>query len=263
MKGIVLAGGAGTRLNPLTEVTNKHLLAVYNKPMIFHPLETLLRAGIKDIMFVTSGEHAGAFLRLLGSGERYGANFSFKIQEGSLGIAHAIGLCKDFAEGSDVAVILGDNIFEDDFSNAVQTFKSGAKIFLKHHDDPRRFGVPEIVDGIIVNIEEKPSNPKSQYAQTGLYMYDSKLFKMIEGLDYSERGELEVTDLNNKYIEIGELYPEYVNGEWTDAGTFESLHRANVIARKLSEKYLDREHSSIKNVVKEEDILAIKTDKVV
>jgi glucose-1-phosphate thymidylyltransferase len=261
MKGIILAGGTGSRLNPLTEVTNKHLLAVYNKPMIFHPLNTLLRAGIKEIMFITSPDHAGAFLRLLGSGERYNAKFSFKIQEGSLGIAHAIGLCRNFAGDDDVAVILGDNIFEDDFSDAVSSFESGAKIFLKHHENPSRFGVAEIVDGKVVGIEEKPKNPKSNFAQTGLYIYDSRVFKVIDELDYSARGELEVTDINNKYIEWDEMYPEYVDGDWTDAGTFESLHTANVLARRIAVQHEDREHSGIgKNV--SSDVIVKATDKV-
>lgn len=261
MKGIILAGGTGSRLNPLTEVTNKHLLAVYNKPMIFHPLDTLLRAGIKEIMFITSPDHAGAFLRLLGSGERYDASFSFKIQEGSLGIAHAIGLCKNFAGKDDVAVILGDNIFEDNFSDAVESFEGGAKIFLKEHENPSRFGVAEIVDSKVVGIEEKPKNPKSNFAQTGLYMYDSRVFDVIDSLEYSARGELEVTDINNKYIEWGEMHPEYVDGDWTDAGTFESLHSANVLARRISKKYEDRQHSGI-GKEQTEDVIVSKTDKV-
>jgi len=234
-------------------VTNKHLLGVYDKPMIYYPLNTLLTAGIDDIIIVSSPDHAGSFLRLLGNGERWNAKFSFKVQEGgSLGIAHALGLCKEFVGGDDAAVILGDNIFEDDFSDAVGNFDKGARIFLREVEDAERFGVAEIVDGKVVAIEEKPSKPKSNFAQTGFYIYDNKVFEIIDDLDYSARGELEITDVNNQYIEWGELKPVYVEGKWTDAGTFESLYRANTIARDIKlakqSKDYDRKKGSIAGV---------------
>lgn len=247
MKGVVLAGGSGSRLSPLTEVTNKHLLAVYNKPMIFYPVQTLLDAGIKDILIISSPDHAGSFLKLLGNGERFDASFTFKVQEGgSLGIAHALSLARDFVGTENMAVILGDNIFEDDFSDAAANFESGARVFLKQVDDARRFGVAEIVEGKVVSIEEKPSNPKSNWAQTGLYMYDKRVFEIIDSLDFSARGELEITDVNNQYIEWGSMDASFVDGEWTDAGTFESLYRANTIAREICLKSLDRDHSGLK-----------------
>lgn len=247
MKGIVLAGGSGTRLSPLTEVTNKHLLAVYNKPMVFYPIQTLLSTGIKDILIVSSPDHAGSFLKLLGSGEKFGAKFSFKVQEGgSLGIAHALNLARDFANGDDMAVILGDNIFEDSFAEAVSSFKGGARIFLKEVEDAKRFGVAEIVDGKVVAIEEKPSKPKSNFAQTGLYLYDQRVFEIIDSLDFSARGELEITDVNNQYIEWGEMDAVFVDGSWTDAGTFESLYRANMLAREIALKNSDRVAGGIK-----------------
>ena len=247
MKGIVLAGGSGSRLSPLTEVTNKHLLAVYNKPMIFYPVQTLLDAGINDILVISSPDHAGSFLKLLGNGERFDASFTFKVQEGgNLGIAHALSLARDFAAGDDMAVILGDNIFEDNFSEAVETFNAGARIFLKQVEDAKRFGVAEIVDGKVVAIEEKPSKPKSNWAQTGLYLYDKRVFEIIDSLDFSARGELEITDVNNQYIEWGSMDASFVSGEWTDAGTFESLFRANSIAREISLKGADREHKGLK-----------------
>ena len=250
MKGIILAGGSGSRLNPLTEVTNKHLLAVYDRPMIFYPLQTLLDAGITEIMIITSGGHAGAFLRLLGSGEKYDAKFTFKIQDGSLGIAHAVSLCEEFAAGDDVSVVLGDNVFDGNFHEDVQSFEKGAKIFIKEVTDPERFGVAEVVDGKVVGIEEKPANPKSNFAQTGLYVYDNRVFDIIRELKYSDRGELEITDVNNKYIELGELYPVFIDGNWTDSGTFESLYRANTIARNMANKD-DRTHGSIKEEKKD------------
>lgn len=249
MKGVVLAGGSGSRLAPLTDVTNKHLLAVYNKPMAFYPIQTLIDAGIDEIMIVTSPEHAGSFLRLLGSGESFGAKFTYKVQEGgSLGIAHALGLVREFANGDDLAVILGDNIFEDNFKKAFDSFEGGAMIFLKEVSDASRFGVAEVVDGKVVGIEEKPSRPKSNFAQTGLYIYDKRVFEIIDGLDYSARGELEITDVNNQYIDWGSLNASFIDGDWTDAGTFESLYKANILARDIALKKFgsDRERGGIK-----------------
>src|SRR3989338_5066377 len=194
MKGVILAGGFGNRLKPLTEVTNKHLLPVYNKPVIFYPLETLLRAGIKDILIVTGPEHAGGFMKLLGSGERFGAHFYFAVQETAAGIAQAMGLAEPFVREDSVAIVLGDNIFENDFKKAVDDFETGATIFLKQVHDPERFGVPELEGDRVLSIEEKPLMPKSSYAVTGLYLYDSTLFDIIRNLKPSARGELEVTD---------------------------------------------------------------------
>lgn len=243
MKGIICAGGSGSRLSPLTEVTNKHLLAVYDKPMIYYPLYTLLSTGITEIMIVSSCEHSGAFSRLLGGGDRFGAKFTFKVQEQSGGIAQAIGLCREFAAGSDVAVILGDNIFEDEFRESVESFKGGAKLFLKETEDASRFGVADLKDGKILSIEEKPANPKTNYAVTGFYLYDNRVFDIIDGLKFSARNELEITDVNNQYIDWKECAADVLKGEWTDAGTFESLYRANSIARKIAiESSLNYEH---------------------
>lgn len=239
MRGVVLAGGQGSRLFPVTEVTNKHLLPVYDRPMIFHPLGTLLEAGIKDILIVSSPEHAGAFLRLLRNGEQFGANFTFRVQTGHGGIAEALGLAEDFAQGESIAVVLGDNVFEDNFSEQIKTFTSGARLFLKETLDAHRFGVAEISDGKLIGIEEKPENPKSNYAITGLYIYDSSVFEFIKTLKPSWRNELEITDVNNHYVQQGLADVVFVNGKWTDAGTFESLHRAGIIAREKTFKSLD------------------------
>lgn len=239
MKGIVLAGGNGRRLEPLTNVTNKHLLAIYDKPMIFYPVNTLLDAGIKDIMIVTGRQHAGSFLNLLGTGKKYGCKFSYDFQDDALGIAQALSLAEDFAGGDDVAVILGDNVFEDSFGKQIAGFDKvkGAHIFLKEVEDAERFGVAEFEKNgdstKVIGIEEKPENPKSNYAVTGFYLYDNRVFDVIKGLKPSARGEYEITDVNNFYIQGGEMRASFVNGEWTDAGTFESLYRANRVARKI------------------------------
>lgn len=235
MKGVILAGGNGRRLDPITHVTNKHLLAVYNKPMIFYPIQTLLNAGIKDILVVTGQEHAGGFLRLLGSGKAFGCRFAYEVQDEAGGIAQALGLAEDFVDGENCAVILGDNIYEDDFSDQIQNFERerGAHIFLKDIQDAYRFGVAEVNGDQIVNIEEKPKNPKTNFAVTGLYLYDSKVFSVIKTLKPSGRGELEITDVNNHYIQNGTMKFSFIKGDWTDAGTFESLFRANRVARKI------------------------------
>lgn len=231
MKGIVLAGGLGTRLAPLTQITNKHLLPVYNKPMIFYPIEKLVQAGIKDIMIVTGGNSAGDFLKLLGNGSEFGLeDLYYTYQRGEGGIAEALSLCEHFADGRKVVVILGDNIIEDDITSYVTKFKqqkSGARIFLKEVPDPERFGVPVINGKKIIRIEEKPKNPKSKYAVTGVYMYDALVFDIVKTLKPSKRGELEISDVNNRYIEDGTLEYDILRGFWTDAGTFDSLFHAN------------------------------------
>jgi glucose-1-phosphate thymidylyltransferase len=237
MKGIILAGGLGTRLHPLTRVTNKHLLPIYDRPMIFYPLEKLVEAGITDILIVTGGQHAGEFLRLLGNGREFGLkHLNYTYQEGEGGIAEALGLAEHFADGEPVAVVLGDNLFEDSLRGAVERYNevgSGARIFLKHVSDPERFGVPAMEGDRIVRIDEKPSQPASSFAVTGVYMFDARVFEIIRTLRPSGRGELEITDVNNRYIEWGEMRYDVLDGWWADAGTFESLHRAAGLARAL------------------------------
>jgi glucose-1-phosphate thymidylyltransferase len=231
MKGIILAGGLGSRLYPCTKVTNKHLLPVYNKPMIYFPLMTMVRAGLTDIMIVTGGNYAGDFLSILGNGKEFGLkDISYTYQEGEGGIADALKLTEDFAEGENIFVILGDNIIEDDVTENIKMFerqKIGASIFLKEVGDPERFGVAEIKNRKVINIEEKPKKPKSNYAVCGLYLYDNKVFNIIRKLKPSGRGELEITDVNNEYIRNGEMSYSIIKGWWTDAGTFESLFRAS------------------------------------
>lgn len=235
MKGIILAGGEGNRLKPLTAVTNKHLLPIYNKPMIFYPLETLTKAGIRDILVITGPKYAGMFLQLLGSGEKFGCRLQFRVQEKAEGIAHALGLTKTYVGDDNCAVILGDNIFEDDVSDEIRNFKGqkGGKIFLKEMEDANRFGIAELKGKKVINIEEKPKHPKSNHAVTGLYLYDSSVFRIIAELSPSRRGEYEITDVNNAYIKRGELEAKVLKNRWTDAGTFESLYRANKIVREM------------------------------
>ena len=235
MKGVLLAGGLGTRLLPLTRITNKHLLPVFDRPMIFYPLQTLINAGIHDILLVTGGPHAGDFLRLLGNGREFGlSHLNYAYQEGEGGIAAALSLAEHFAEGDRLCILLGDNLIEGSVAPAVERFARqpcGARIILKQVPDAERFGVAEIRDGRIVSIEEKPARPKSDYAVTGIYMYDDRVFEAIRTLRPSARGELEITDVNNWYLERGELACELLDGWWTDAGTFDSLHRAgNLVA---------------------------------
>jgi len=237
MKGIILAGGTGSRLRPLTRVTNKHLLPIYDKPMIYYPINTLITAGIKDILIICGKESAGHFLELLGSGKEFNATFTYRIQDESDGIAGAIKLAEDFVNGESFAVILGDNIFDDDFSESVKNFKTGAFIFAKMVKDPQRFGVVEFGKGHkVISIEEKPKKPKSHFAQTGLYFYDNQAFEFIRTLKPSKRGELEVTDLNNFYLKEQELRCELVKGFWSDAGTFDSLNISNNFIRRKYEK---------------------------
>ena len=225
MKGVVLAGGLGTRLHPITKVTNKHLLPIYNKPMIYYPIETLVRAGIEEILIVTGGNNAGDFLRLLGNGKEFGLkHLHYTYQEGEGGIAEALGLAEHFADEEPILVILGDNIIEMNIIESVQSFMKQGK------------------GGKVVNIIEKPKKPKTHYAVTGLYMYDSYVFEIIHDLKPSDRGELEITDVNNAYIQKGEMTFSILEGWWTDAGTFESLFRANFL---ISEKHKKRDGNSI------------------
>ena len=231
MKGVILAGGLGSRLLPMTKVTNKHLLPVYDKPMIFYPIQCLVNAGITDIMLVTGGNFAGDFLQLLGNGKDFGLKeLHYTYQEGgNAGIADALRLAEDFAEGEKVVVVLGDNIIENNIQRAVAEYSQqgeGAKVILKEVPDPQRFGVPEIEGDRIINIEEKPQAPKSNYAVIGIYMYDTMVFDFIKAQKPSDRGELEITDVNNVYIKNSALKYEVLQGWWTDAGTIESLYRA-------------------------------------
>lgn len=233
MKGIVLAGGLGTRLLPLTRVTNKHLLPVYSKPMIYYPIQCLVNAGIRDIMIVTGGDFAGDFLKLLGNGREFGLDdLHYTYQEGEGGIADALRLARHFADGDKIVVVLGDNLIEKNICQAVGSFftqRRGAKILLKEVEDPERFGVAEVRGSAVIGIEEKPREPKSKYAVIGIYMYDAQVFDIIETLKPSGRGELEITDVNNAYIEQGTMTYEILEGWWTDAGTFDSLHRAGTL----------------------------------
>lgn len=233
MKGIILAGGTGSRLFPLTKVTNKHLLPVYDKPMIYYPLQTLMDGDITEIMIVSGRGHAGHFLELLGSGTDFGVHLTYEIQEKAGGIAQALGLAEDFADDEPVTVILGDNIFQDNVREAVETFKSGARIFLKEVPDAKRFGVAEIKGKKIISIEEKPALPKSNLAVTGLYIYDPGVFEIIRTLRPSGRGELEITDVNNEYIRLDRMDFSMLHGYWSDAGTFESLFRASELVRSM------------------------------
>ncbi|MBU1061163.1 MAG: NTP transferase domain-containing protein [Candidatus Omnitrophica bacterium] len=237
MKGVILAGGLGKRLEPLTLITNKHLLPVYDKPMIFYPIETLVEAGIKDILIVTGGNHAGEFLRLLGNGKEFGLkHINYAYQKGEGGIAEALGLAEHFVDKDKVIVVLGDNILDKTIKPYVDDFKKqpkGAKILLKEVDDPERFGVAEVDGNRILTIKEKPKKPKSKYAVTGIYMYDKRVFEIIKTLEPSNRGELEITDVNNDYISCGEMTFAMVDGWWTDCGTHESLLKAgNLIAKR-------------------------------
>ncbi|MGC8657745.1 MAG: sugar phosphate nucleotidyltransferase [Desulfomonilaceae bacterium] len=235
MKGVILAGGLGTRLYPLTKITNKHLLPVYNRPMITYPVECLVRAGIDEILIVTGGNHPGDFLRLLGNGKEYGVkNISYAYQEGEGGIADALALAENHAACGPICVVLGDNILEKNIKDAVDAYRKqgkGARILLKEVDDPTRFGVPMIEGNKVIKIIEKPKSPPSSFAVTGIYMYDTRVFDFIKTLSPSQRGELEITDVNNLYIDQGTMTWSLIEGWWTDAGTFDSLLKAsNLVA---------------------------------
>lgn len=234
MKGIILAGGTGSRLYPLTKVTNKHLLPVGKYPMIFHSVNKLKVAGIYDILVVTGKEHMGDVVSLLGSGRDLGVTFTYKVQDEAGGIAQALGLAEHFVGNDQTVVILGDNVFMDSIAPYVQNFKeqkNGAKILIQEVHDPQRYGVPELNGDKIISIEEKPKHPKSNYAVTGIYMYDSKVFEIVKTLKPSGRGELEITDVNNAYISRNELTYDVLKGWWTDAGTHASLTKANELAK--------------------------------
>jgi len=241
MKGVVLAGGLGSRMYPLTKVTNKHLLPVYNEPMIYYPIKILVNAGVDDIMIVTGGNNAGEFLKLLGNGADFGLrHLNYTYQEGEGGIAAALSLAEFFADEGKIVVVLGDNIIEKNVRKAVQAFekqKDGARIMLKEVSDPKRFGVPVFEGDRIVRVEEKPAAPKSQYAVIGIYMYDRRVFDFIKNLKPSKRGELEITDVNNFYINEGKMEWDILDGWWSDAGTFESLQYAgNMVAKTAANK---------------------------
>jgi len=244
MKGVVLAGGSGSRLFPLTKITNKHLLPIYDRPMIYYPIQTLVDAGIRDILVVTGGRNSGDFLRLLANGKEFGLkHINYTYQEGEGGIADALALAEHFADGKKVCVILGDNIIEGGIREAAEQFRAqerGAHILLKEVPDAERFGVAEVAGGRIVGIEEKPAHPKTNYAVTGVYMFDATVFDKIKTLVPSNRGELEITDVNNAYIQEGTMTFSFLDGWWTDAGTFESLLRAaNLVASSAEKKMAD------------------------
>ena len=254
MKGIVLAGGTGSRLFPLTKITNKHLLPIYDRPMIYYPIQTLVDAGIEDIMVVTGGRNSGDFLRLLANGKEFGLkHIHYTYQEGEGGIADALALARHFADGQKTCVILGDNIIEGNIRKAVEQFNGqaeGAHILLKEVQDAERFGVAEVAGGKIVGIEEKPQRPKSNYAVTGIYMYDHSVFDKIRTLVTSNRGELEITDVNNAYIDEGAMSFSFLDGWWTDAGTFDSLLRAaNLVAQMAAKKQISAELAAVEGAV--------------
>jgi glucose-1-phosphate thymidylyltransferase len=240
MKGIILSGGSASRLRPCTKVTSKQLLPVYNRPMIYYPLNTLIKAGIKDILIIVSPEHAGHYLNLLGSGKELGVNFVYEVQDKPEGLAQAFLIGENFIDDNDVCMILGDNIFEDDFSDDIKNFSSGAKVFAKKVSDPKRFGVVEFDENKkVLSIEEKPENPRSDYCVTGLYIYDKDVVEIAKNLKPSDRGELEITDINKKYLEKRKLEVGMVNGEWIDAGTFDSLLKAQKLSKeKLQDKLI-------------------------
>jgi glucose-1-phosphate thymidylyltransferase len=243
MKGVVLAGGLGSRLLPLTKVTNKHLLPVYNKPMIYYPIQSLVNAGILEVMIVTGGNSAGDFLKLLGNGKDFGLkHLSYTYQQGEGGIADALRLAEHFADQGAVCVVLGDNVIQGNIAKAADAFRAqrtGAKILLKEVKDPQRFGVPVLEGERVVRIEEKPANPKSSYAVTGIYFYDAQVFDIVKTLKPSGRGELEITDVNNAYIAKGQLTWSELDGWWTDAGTIESLLHANQLVAQTGANRLD------------------------
>lgn len=238
MKGIILAGGKATRLRPLTKITSKQLLPVYNKPMVFYPIETLVKAGIQDILIIVAPDYAGHFLNLLGSGKDFGAKFTYEIQDEARGLADAFRIGENFIGADAVTMILGDNIFEHDFTQSIKTFQKGGKVFAKKVPDPERFGVVEFdKEGKVLSIEEKPQNPKSDFAVVGMYIYDNNVIRYAKELQPSERGEIEITDINNVYRKKGELTVDIIEGMWEDAGTFDSLLRvSNFMAEKARQQ---------------------------
>lgn len=232
MKGIILAGGSGTRLKPMTRITSKQLLPIYDRPMIYFPLYTLLDAGITEILIIAAPAHAGDYLQLLGSGKEFNAKFTYEIQDEPGGLAQGLSLAETFVGEDKCVMVLGDNIFDHNFTDVIKSFTAGAKIFVKEVDDARRFGVVEMDENKhVLSIEEKPEHPKTNLAQTGMYIYDEHVFELIRQLKPSPRGELEITDLNNLYLEQGVLTAEVIDGEWIDAGTIESLFKATEFRR--------------------------------
>jgi glucose-1-phosphate thymidylyltransferase len=248
MKGIILAAGKATRLRPLTKITSKQLLPIYNKPMIYYPIDTLLKAGIKDILIIIAPDYAGHFLNLLGSGKDFGAKFTYEIQEEARGIADAFILGETFIGNDDVCLILGDNIFDHDFTNQIKSFEKGAMVFAKEVHDPERYGVVEFDSNKqVLSIEEKPAKPKSNYAAVGMYVYDNAVVELSKNLKPSPRGELEITDLNNIYLKKGQLKVNIIDGIWEDAGTFDSLLRAsNIMAAKVKEEPKEKVEEGVK-----------------
>lgn len=240
MKGIILSGGSATRLRPLTKITSKQLLPVYNRPMIYYPLNTLIKAGIKEILIIVSPERAGDYLNLLGSGKDFGVKFTYEVQEKPEGLAQALIIGENFIGDDNVTLILGDNIFEDDFSEDIKSFESGARVFAKEVSDPKRFGVVEFdANQKAISIVEKPENPKSNYCVTGLYVYDRSVVNVAKNLKPSSRGELEITDVNNHFLHRNELDVRLVQGAWLDAGTFDSLLEAQNLAKtRLADKLI-------------------------
>lgn len=239
MKGIILSGGKGTRLYPLTVVTSKQLLPIYNRPMIFYPLNTLIKAGIKEILIIVAPEKAGDYLNLLGSGKEWGVKFTYEIQDNPKGLSEAFIIGETFLQGDDVVMILGDNIFEEDLTEHISSFKKGARVFAKEVEDPERFGVVEFdKDMKVLSIEEKPEKPKSNFAIPGIYIYDSRVVQFAKESKPSERGELEIVDLHKRYLDLNELDMRVINGEWIDAGTFDSLIKANLLAQEKLHKNL-------------------------
>ncbi|MFA4999747.1 MAG: sugar phosphate nucleotidyltransferase [Patescibacteria group bacterium] len=238
MRGIILSGGSGTRLRPLTKITSKQLLPIYNRPMIYYPLNTLIKAGIKEILIIVAPERAGDYLNLLGSGKEFGVKFTYEIQDHPEGLAQAFIIGENFIDQEDVAMILGDNIFEDDLAEEIRSFKGGAKVFAKRVSDPERFGVVKFDEKMRAEkIVEKPKEYLSDYAVTGLYIYDKRVVEIAKGIKPSARGELEIVDVNNWYLDKGELEVGLINGEWLDAGTFDSLLKAQNFAKeKLADK---------------------------
>jgi glucose-1-phosphate thymidylyltransferase len=239
LRGVILAGGTGSRLRPLTNVTNKHLLPIGRKPMIYYPIQKMIGIGVQEILVVTGVEHMGDVVSLLGSGKDFGCRFTYKVQDEAGGIAQALGLAENFSRQSRVVVILGDNIFQDSLHVYAERFmkqKTGARVLLKQVPDPQRFGVAEAAGGKVLRIEEKPRNPKSDYAVTGIYFYDEAVYDIIRTLKPSTRGELEITDVNNAYIGLGNLAYDLFEGWWTDAGTFDSLQRANELVEEAPPK---------------------------
>lgn len=238
MKGIILSGGSATRLRPCTKVTSKQLLPVYNRPMIYYPLNTLIKAGIKEILIIVAPERAGDYLNLLGSGKNFGVKFTYEVQDKPEGLAQAFIIGESFMDNDSVCMILGDNIFEDDLADAVKSFKSGAKVFAKEVKDPERFGIVEFDANMkAISIEEKPAQPKSNYCVTGMYVYDNRVVEIAKNLKPSARGELEISDVNKWYLAKGELEVAMIEGAWIDTGTFDSLLEAQNLAKeKLQSK---------------------------